>query len=60
MTRALLMLEDITEWVDLGRLIPICASCKKIRNDSQYWEKLESYLARHTGLESTHGLSGLR
>ena len=52
----LLVLEDITEFISLQRLIPICSSCKKIRNDENYWEAVADYLRKHTDLEFTHGL----
>lgn len=52
----LLVLEDITEFIALKRLIPICASCKKIRNDDNYWESVADYLKKHTDLEFTHSL----
>jgi transcriptional regulator of acetoin/glycerol metabolism len=40
----------------LRGLLPICASCKKIRDDRGYWNQLESYLAQHTEVEFTHGI----
>jgi PAS domain S-box-containing protein len=40
----------------LKGLIPICASCHKIRDDKGYWTMLEKYLQQHTGSEFTHGL----
>jgi PAS domain S-box-containing protein len=40
----------------LSRLLPICASCKKIRDDKGYWNQLEAYLNRHANLTFTHGL----
>lgn len=40
----------------LSGLIPICANCKKIRNDSGYWEQIESYLKTHSGATFSHGL----
>lgn len=52
----LLVLEDITETVTLKRLLPICASCKKIRNDDDYWEAVADYLKKHTDLEFTHSI----
>jgi len=52
----LLILEDITELAQLRRMLPICAHCKKIRNDEQYWEQVEVYLSKHTDLQFTHGL----
>jgi len=52
----LLVLEDITELTELGRLIPICSNCKNIRTDEEYWEQLESYLLKHTNLAFTHSI----
>jgi sigma-B regulation protein RsbU (phosphoserine phosphatase) len=40
----------------LRGLLPICASCKKIRDDQGYWNQLESYIAEHTLAEFTHGI----
>ncbi|OGS07876.1 MAG: hypothetical protein A2270_02370 [Elusimicrobia bacterium RIFOXYA12_FULL_51_18] len=40
----------------LSGLLPICAGCKKIRNDKGYWEQVESYLKEHSDIEFTHGL----
>jgi hypothetical protein len=39
----------------LGGLIPICASCKKIRDDKGYWNELEAYILEHSEAELTHG-----
>jgi PAS domain S-box-containing protein len=40
----------------LRGLLPICASCKKIRDDHGYWQKVESYISEHTQAEFTHGI----
>ncbi|MEZ4679625.1 MAG: hypothetical protein R2932_35940 [Caldilineaceae bacterium] len=40
----------------LHSLLPICASCKKIRDDDGYWHQVENYIREHTGVEFTHGL----
>jgi DNA-binding response OmpR family regulator len=40
----------------LKGLIPICASCKKIRNDEGFWDQLETYFSKHTDALFTHGL----
>jgi hypothetical protein len=40
----------------LRGLIPICAWCKKIRNDHGYWEQLELYLTNHSEADFTHGM----
>jgi len=40
----------------LKGLIPICSSCKKIRDDQGYWTQLETYLKEHSDAEFSHGL----
>ncbi len=40
----------------LSGLIPICAHCKKIRNDQGYWEQVENYIRDHSQAEFSHGL----
>lgn len=40
----------------LSGLLPICASCKKIRDDSGYWNQIESYIARHSQAMFSHGI----
>lgn len=40
----------------LAGLVPICSSCKKIRDDKGFWNQLEHYLAEHTDAKFTHGL----
>jgi DNA repair exonuclease SbcCD ATPase subunit len=37
-------------------LLPICASCKKIRDDKGYWKQIESYIRDHSEAEFTHGI----
>ena len=40
----------------LGGLLPMCASCKKIRDDEGYWNEVEAYLSDHSEAEVSHGL----
>lgn len=40
----------------LSGLLPICASCKKIRDDKGYWNQIESYISEHTQAEFSHGI----
>ncbi len=40
----------------LSGLLPICASCKKIRDDKGYWTRIEAYLSLHSDAEFSHGL----
>jgi len=40
----------------LRGLLPICAGCKKIRDDQGYWNRVEVYLQDHTEVEFSHGI----
>jgi PAS domain-containing protein len=40
----------------LSGLLPICASCKKIRNDRGYWQQVEEYIRDHSEAEFSHGI----
>lgn len=40
----------------LGGLVPICASCKKVRDDQGYWDQLERYVQTHSDVLFSHGL----
>ena len=40
----------------LSGLLPICAHCKKIRNDEGYWTQLERYISEHSDVRFTHGI----
>ena len=46
----------LSEVKTLRGYIPICASCKKIRDDKGYWNQVESYIERHTEAEFSHGI----
>lgn len=46
----------LTEIKVLRGFIPICASCKKIRDDKGYWSQVEEYIARHSEAKFTHGI----
>lgn len=48
--------EKINEIKTLTGLLPICAQCKKIRNDQGYWEQLEGYISQHSAATFTHGI----
>jgi PAS domain S-box-containing protein len=39
----------------LKGLLPICCHCKKIRNDKDYWEQIETYIASHADVCFSHG-----
>ena len=40
----------------LRGLLPICAYCKKIRDDQGYWNQVELYIRRHAEVQFTHGV----
>ena len=48
--------ETELELKQLRTMLPICASCKKIRDDKGYWEFIETYLKEHSSLDFTHGI----
>lgn len=55
--KLLTRLEDsLKEIKTLRGLLPICAWCKKIRDDKGYWKKVEDYITELTGTEFTHGI----
>ncbi len=62
-TTHIAVIEDITEHKKLeaevrtlGGLLPICSSCKKIRDDQGYWNQLESYIQSHSDVTFSHGM----
>jgi sigma-B regulation protein RsbU (phosphoserine phosphatase) len=40
----------------LRGLLPICAYCKRIRGDDQYWQQVEGYIAEHSDAQFSHGI----
>ena len=40
----------------LSGLLPICSSCKKIKNDTENWEQIESYITKKSSASFTHSL----
>lgn len=40
----------------LSGMLPICASCKKIRDDTGYWRQIESYISSHSEAQFSHGI----
>lgn len=45
----------LSEVRTLQGMIPICSSCKKIRDDQGYWNKIESYVSKHADARFSHG-----
>jgi PAS domain S-box-containing protein len=48
--------EALAKIKTLSGMLPICSSCKKIRNDSGYWQQIEVYICDHSEAEFTHGI----
>lgn len=46
----------LSEIKRLSGLLPICFSCKKIRDDQGYWNQIETYISQHSEAEFTHGI----
>ena len=40
----------------LTGLLPMCAACKKIRDDTGYWQAVETYISEHSDAVFTHGI----
>lgn len=50
-------LRETIEKMDVMRgLLPICCSCKKIRDDQGYWKQVEQFVAEHSGARFSHGI----
>ncbi|MDA8407531.1 MAG: GAF domain-containing protein [Deltaproteobacteria bacterium] len=55
--RLILELQDALAQVKkLSGFLPICASCKKIRDDKGYWHQVEKYVRDHSEAEFSHGI----
>jgi PAS domain-containing protein len=52
----LLILEDISELIQLKSIVPMCAYCKKIRDDEAFWQSVENYFKVHLSLDFSHGV----
>jgi PAS domain S-box-containing protein len=48
--------EALAKVKTLSGFIPICASCKKIRDDKGYWNQIEAYISAHSEIEFSHSL----
>jgi DNA-binding NtrC family response regulator len=48
--------QALAEVKTLSGLLPICSSCKNIRDDSGYWRQIEEYIRQHSDAEFTHGI----
>jgi phosphoserine phosphatase RsbU/P len=50
------ILEYTTQIRVLKELLPICMYCKRIRDDQDYWQQVETYIHSHTGSNFSHGI----
>jgi hypothetical protein len=50
------LMEALAEVKTLSGLLPICSSCKKIRDDGGYWNQIEKYVQEHSGATFSHGI----
>ena len=48
--------EALTRIKTLKGLLPICAACKKVRDDKGYWSQIEVYISEHSEAEFSHGI----
>jgi PAS domain-containing protein len=52
----MVILEDINELIELKSILPICSQCKSIRNDQEYWQRVEDYFKERLDVDFSHGL----
>lgn len=50
------LLAALTKIKKLSGMLPICSSCKKIRDDKGYWNQIESYIRKHSEAQFSHGI----
>ena len=55
-TQVIITIEDVTEITELRRIIPTCMHCKKVRDDNDYWQDVEKFLDKYTGVQFSHGI----
>ncbi|MFC1835047.1 response regulator [Thermodesulfobacteriota bacterium] len=48
--------EALAQVKKLSGFLPICSSCKKIRNDEGYWQQIEAYIAEHSEADFSHSI----
>lgn len=48
--------QALAEVRELREIIPICAYCKRVRDDENFWQHVESYISEHTGAQFSHGV----
>jgi PAS domain S-box-containing protein len=50
------MVENITERKILHKILPLCPSCKRVRNEKGFWDDVEVFLENHAATHVAHGL----
>ena len=50
------LMKALKEIKTLSGLLPICAACKKIRDDKGYWNQMEGYIQQHSDAQFSHGM----
>lgn len=54
------LIDDLSKALDkvktLSGFLPICASCKKVRDDKGYWQQIEAYISEHSEAEFSHSI----
>jgi two-component system, cell cycle sensor histidine kinase and response regulator CckA len=54
------LIQELTDALSRAKtlvgLLPICANCKRIRDDSGYWQQVEAYISEHSDAVFTHGI----
>ena len=48
--------EALAQVKQLQGLLPICSYCKKIRDEQNYWQRIDSYLMEHADVMFSHGI----
>jgi len=48
--------DDVSEVMQLQKILPICSYCRKIRNDENYWKSVEEYFLEHQNLLFSHSI----
>jgi PleD family two-component response regulator len=48
--------EALSRVKQLQGLLPICAYCKKVRDDKNYWQQVEAYISKHSDVQFSHGI----
>ena len=48
--------QALSQVKQLQGMLPICSYCKRIRNDQNYWQRVEGYISDHADVEFSHGI----